>query len=158
METSLKEELKFPVIDGQIVVCKPSYRNTTIPTIKGYLWEIHFQFAGPDNRYKDASTIISHNEVPQFISDLQMAYNKMVVLEKQNFSGELTKAVRSYPEPNLEIKCSGGSVRLLVWISNGNWRFSRSLSSENVQSIIEKLEVIHEKGIQMIDTMVMLEE
>jgi len=120
-------------------------------------WYIHLCILGPNLRYTPASILIFSHDVQKFYQVLQQAVMEMQRLERENPSAAFPDFILQTKEiaSNLSLHISFDSseylkrperkVSLCFRISSRTQTFERSCTTQEVQTMLTKLEGLEEK-------------
>jgi hypothetical protein len=115
-------------------------------------WKLHFQFAGPDRRHLDGSASVTPNLVGNLVSDLELCYQKMLILQQTSFEGKFSKIIRN-GNPLLEIYSEHGRTWLRFWVQSKNFKYFNSIDSNDLERIIGKLCTIDGEAKKLTSTL-----
>ena len=141
----------MPVIGGEIIAYSQNLRGGES---RIFDWEIRLMFTGPDLRYKPASVGLVEGQVLKFIQSLEKTYQIMDVLKNTSLPSSYSSVIASaLPWPEIEVKAENGKVWADIWLPNGRYKFSRSLSALQIKDCIEILKEVSERGEKMVGTL-----
>jgi hypothetical protein len=114
-------------------------------------WRIDIIVPGPNSRYNAAK--VTFHSVNWLAGAFERAQQKMQTLEKQSISGEYANIIETCEDAKVEVKATGGSIRLLFWASSGTFMFARFLTLGDVENAITILADAPSRAEQMVATL-----
>ena len=125
-------------------------------------WYIKFYIPGPDRRYNPGLAVVSSYKVIKLIESLENAYQKMQVLEKENYSGKFREKflLRGQISEELEVQVSCETYRFLFWkfkniqlyflVSSKTNTFMAPFSLKEVKATVDILRAVEVKAKKLI--------
>lgn len=125
-------------------------------------WYIKFYVPGPDRRYNPGLAVVSSFKVIKLIESLEKAYQKMQVLDRENYSGSFSEyfLLRGQISEELEVQVSCETYRFLFWkfkniqlyflVSSKTNTFIAPFNSKEAKATIDILRSVEVKAKKLI--------
>ena len=155
LEGSLEENLGLPKIGGQIIAQhRRIWDYKTKRKVDNFFWVVRFVIPGPDARYNPGAAWLPREGLEKLVVALEKALKETKFLESQSGTETYAKAVNfSHPRIRIEVKANKGKIWAVFWVSSKTFKFSRLLSSSEVEITIDKLRTVEQQGEEMIRTL-----